>query len=136
MSFPFSVLNSKQEKIIIHNEEVENESFTQYEIDFQDKLSNFNSMGLFVSDYNDIGFIYNNKNFFYHCNILVLVLTFNIRNDPSFITTPNYDLYLEKILEGINSQSKRDNVIEKLKYQISVYNTLINSILSGERIKF
>lgn len=129
MSFPFSVLQTKKEKIFIKtdNFDVENTS-NIYEVTFDKKINDFLSLNFHVVNPVDIQFIKNNQNAFFYCNIMILILTLNCRADPNFQSSIHMEKYTKKLLEGI-SNNEQQSIIERINIQIAAYNTLIDNII-------
>lgn len=135
MSFPFSVLQTKKEKSLkINNHENETIEVKNIRTDFDKKIKEFAESGLSILNRDDLGFISKYPNYFYRNNIMMLMLTLNLRRDSNFKISPEYDKYKMKIFEGVgNGVDKINEVNERLEFQLLTYNILIDNTL--EKIK-
>lgn len=129
MSFPFSVLNMKKEKIVIKSDNYETDNTsTIYEMTFDKKVNDFLALNFYIVNPSDIQFIKNNQNAFFYSNILLLVLTLNCRSDPNFQSSIHMEKYTKKLLEDASIHDQQI-IIERINIQISAYNMLIDNVI-------
>lgn len=138
MAFPFSVLNSKREKIVIlDDEEEEEKNFVVRENIFETKISDFMALGLYYTQ-EYLQYIRDNSNYFYHCNIMMLFLTLNCINDQSFIGSPNYENYKKIIIDSLPKRKNKDKnkdegilyqqALDRINFQILIYSKIIDRV--------
>lgn len=130
MSFPFSVLQTKKEKSIrITQQELEVSEVRNIKTDFDKKIKEFAESGLAILNRDDLGFITQYPNYFYRNNIMLLMLTFNLRRDSNFAISSEFERYREKILQGITGIDRIMEANEKLMFEIETYGLLIENTI-------
>jgi hypothetical protein len=130
MSFPFSVLQTKKEKSMrITQQETEISEVRNIKTDFDKKIEEFAKSGLVILNRDDLGFVAQYPNYFYRNNIMILILTLNLRRDSNFAISPEFERYREKILEGITGVDRIMEANEKLMFEIETYGLLIENTI-------
>lgn len=140
MSFPYSVVRYRNEKIIRiveQNEEIVESKNIQ--LDFENQLKDIVDKGLFIKP-EHVTFLMNNMVIFYRNNIAVLLLTMNLMEEgDNFVNGPHYRSYIEYILrkkiddDKKIDDEKRELFNQKLSIQIKTYEKKISNIL-GKRV--
>lgn len=134
MSFPYSVIRSKNEKIVRIVEQTEEITESKnIQLDFENQIKDVIDKGLYIKP-DHITFLMNNMVTFYRNNIAVLLLTMNLMEEgDNFVNTSHYKSYIEYILRKKTDEEKKELFNQKLSIQIKTYEKKIMTVL-GRRI--
>ena len=139
MSFPYSVMRSRNEKIVRIVEQNDDIVETKnIQLDFENQIKDVANKGLFIKP-EHITFLMNNIVKFYRNNVAVLLLTINLMEEgDSFVNTNYYISYIDYIFRKKENDEKREDnekkelFNQKLSIQIKIYRRKINTILGKE----
>lgn len=139
MSFPYSVMRSRNEKIVRIVEQNDDIVETKnIQLDFENQIKDVANKGLFIKP-EHITFLMNNIVKFYRNNVAVLLLTMNLMEEgDSFVNTNYYISYIDYIFRKKENDEKREDnekkelFNQKLSIQIKIYRRKINTILGKE----
>lgn len=139
MSFPYSVMRSRNEKIVRIVEQNDDIIETKnIQLDFENQIKDVANKGLFIKP-EHITFLMNNIVKFYRNNVAVLLLTMNLMEEgDSFVNTNYYISYIDYIFRKKENDEKREDnekkelFNQKLSIQIKIYRRKINTILGKE----